>query len=284
MLECSRKLPMAAAMYNTTMLHVVSMEATVYQCRFVQLAMLLLTNQFLKLTTVFVTQSWTPNIAVLTVQTVLRYSATIGVSTQFLRSTVTFQKIGKELKGDTVASILEGVKIVQIQISRTFFVNWVWKCLAVSNRHFLLFCMWRKMTRKDDQVRRLGEHNLHNNNKGCWAISENHPESIIFVKKVKISHNYGDSTFTPSKCWCQGYQKVISFIRIMNNFGLLYLHRVRGCVRPLRIVPRKNICFDSRSYFQYSVVYFFCTILTPSKILATVSPFRWSAYRRERTA
>jgi hypothetical protein len=40
-----------------------------------------------------------------------------------------------------------------------------------------------------------------------------------------------------------------------------------------RSVPRKNICFDSRPYFRYSVVYFFCTILTPSKILASVSPF-----------
>jgi hypothetical protein len=43
--------------------------------------------------------------------------------------------------------------------------------------------------------------------------------------------------------------------------------------KTLRIVPRKNICFDSRPYFRYSVVYFVCTILTPSKILASVSPF-----------
>jgi hypothetical protein len=48
---------------------------------------------------------------------------------------------------------------------------------------------------------------------------------------------------------------------------------VRCCVRPLKIVPRKNICFVllARSCFHYSVVYFFCTILTPCKILAAVS-------------
>jgi hypothetical protein len=37
---------------------------------------------------------------------------------------------------------------------------------------------------KDDQVRLLGKHKLRNNN-------ESLPESIIFVKQVKISHNYG---------------------------------------------------------------------------------------------
>jgi hypothetical protein len=41
-----------------------------------------------------------------------------------------------------------------------------------------------------------------------------------------------------------------------------YLYRLRGCVIPLRIVPRKNICFVllARSCFYYSFAEYFCTI------------------------
>jgi hypothetical protein len=41
-----------------------------------------------------------------------------------------------------------------------------------------------------------------------------------------------------------------------------YLYQLRGCVRPLRVVPRKNICFVllARPCFCYSCVYYFCTI------------------------
>jgi hypothetical protein len=72
---------------------------------------------------------------------------------------------------------------------------------------------------KDDQVRQLGNIKLHNNT--------SHLVSIIFVKQVKISHNYEVSIF------------------------VLLLGLLLRCL-------------------------LFCTILTPSKIMAAVSPFTYS--------
>jgi hypothetical protein len=56
---------------------------------------------------------------------------------------------------------------------------------------------------------------------------------------------------------------------------LLKNTRLRGCVRPLRIVPRKNICFVLlvRSCFHYSVFTIFVQFLTPSKNLTDPSTF-----------
>jgi hypothetical protein len=48
----------------------------------------------------------------------------------------------------------------------------------------------------------------------------------------------------------------------VNIVPLKYLYRLRGCVRPLKVVPRKNICFVllARPCFRYSCVHYFCTI------------------------
>jgi hypothetical protein len=63
---------------------------------------------------------------------------------------------------------------------------------------------------------------------------------------------------------CQGQKLVLSdrYKNKVNIVPLKYLYRLRGCVRPLRVVPPKNICFVllARPCFRYSCVYYFFTI------------------------
>jgi hypothetical protein len=65
----------------------------------------------------------------------------------------------------------------------------------------------------------------------------------------------------------------------VNIVSLKYLYQLRGCVRPLRIVPRKNICFVllAWSCFRYSAPVFtiFVQFLSFTKKTgsAAVSPF-----------
>jgi hypothetical protein len=69
-------------------------------------------------------------------------------------------KTATAFKGDTAAIILDGVKIVPIKISRTFLSiesENVWPSAMAT---FAVFYV-----ETDDQVRRLGKHKLHNNNK-----------------------------------------------------------------------------------------------------------------------
>jgi hypothetical protein len=97
---------------------------------------------------------------------------------------------------------------------------------------------------KDDQVRQYNNNKVSSGfNSLSGAVSEilgkhkshNNPESIIFVKQVKISHNYGVLIF------------VLMLCLVFNT--------------PLH------------------VVYFFCTILTPSKIIAAYHPLARRALR-----
>jgi hypothetical protein len=69
--------------------------------------------------------------------------------------------------------------------------------------------LWQLLhVEKDDQVIRLGKKTI-TKSSGKHFFRGNH----FFEKQVKLVTNYGFSTFTPSKCWRQGYQKV----RILMN-------------------------------------------------------------------
>jgi hypothetical protein len=77
-----------------------------------------------------------------------------------------------------------------------------------------------------------------------------------------IRHNNNKTWETKEK----SIRKAFLFKTLVKNW-------LRGCVRHLRIVPRKNICFVllARSCFHYSCAYYFLARVSSIKLLSTAA-------------